>query len=73
MSTLNYKFNLPNSEDKENVQMAFKKPVNKGKVFGEKVNVIKEQFVTCKATKFEEDPEDNKLLEKKREMPMRSV
>lgn len=53
--------------------MPFKKSANKGKLFGEKVNVIKEQFISGKAAKFEEDPEDNKLLKKKRGMPMKSL
>lgn len=52
MTTLNYMFKPSKLEDKENVQMPFKKPLNKGKVFGEKVNLVKEQFVTCKANKF---------------------
>lgn len=52
MTTLNYTFKPSKLEDKENVQMPFKKPLNKGKVFGEKVNLVKEQFVTCKTTKF---------------------
>jgi len=41
MTTLNYKFKPSNLEDKENVQMMFKKPLNKGKVFEEKVNFVK--------------------------------
>ena len=41
MSTLSYKFNQSQSEDKENVQMPFKKSGNKGKIFGEKGNIIK--------------------------------
>ena len=41
MTSLNYKFKPSNLEDKENIQMMFKKPHNKGKVFGEKVNLVK--------------------------------